>query len=60
MTRPFLKAFACAGILFLVLLAALFLGEGTPASSDGATEAAARLALMVIVPAAIAGLMRSG
>ena len=54
-SRPFAKAFACAGAASLLAFAALFAVLGPPLTVDGGGEALGRLALTVCVPALIAG-----
>jgi hypothetical protein len=53
-SRPFAKAFACAGAALLLALAALY-GSLGPPSAEGAGEAAGRLVMTVGLPAVIAG-----
>src|SRR6188472_61553 len=55
-SRPFAKAFVCAGGAFLAAIAALYGALGPP-SSEGAGEALGRLAMTAAFPALITGLL---
>jgi hypothetical protein len=52
-TRPFVKAFACAGIAFCLAVAALLIFVGQPGPAAG--EAIGRLFAAVVIPALITG-----
>jgi hypothetical protein len=52
--KPFVKAFACAGVAFCVAVAALLMFAGPPGPMAG--EAIGRLFAAVVVPALITGI----